>query len=370
VLWRLIPSPRGGVAAIYQVARATDVDPMVPGGYGGFGCGGGVVRTAVSEIHSATTAPTAAVAVSCATLPVDAAFNAHGGLFVVAAGAAPLRPASQIVWVERLADGRLGGGSFGLPGAMDPHGRLVSLATTPTDLGVSQVREPPGIWLEHYGDGAPTFVPLGGESVADTGFDTFHSDVGIGVACASCHPEGGDDGRVWNFVDVGPRRTMALRGGLIGREPFHWSGDEATFDDLMHDVFSRRMSGGNISHERTAELVRWLDQAPLLPPHTALDPDAVLRGQALFESTEVGCTACHVGVHLSNDTTVNVGTGGMFQVPSLRGLAYRAPYIHDGCARTLEARFDPACGGGDIHGHTTQLSAAERTDLIAYLRTL
>jgi hypothetical protein len=64
-----------------------------------------------------------------------------------------------------------------------------------------------------------------------------------------------------------------------------------------------------------------------------------------------------------------VGTGGKFQVPSLIGVAWRAPYLHSGCAATLEARFGD-CGGGELHGHTAQLAAGERTDLIAFLKSL
>ena len=57
------------------------------------------------------------------------------------------------------------------------------------------------------------------------------------------------------------------------------------------------------------------------------------------------------------------------QVPSLRGVGYRAPLIHNGCAATLKDRFDPTCGG-DKHGMTAQLSDAQVDDLIAYLQTL
>jgi hypothetical protein len=45
--------------------------------------------------------------------------------------------------------------------------------------------------------------------------------------------------------------------------------------------------------------------------------------------------------------------------------------MHDGCATTLLDRFtNTRCGGGDAHGHTTQLEAAQLDDLVAYLRTL
>jgi hypothetical protein len=58
------------------------------------------------------------------------------------------------------------------------------------------------------------------------------------------------------------------------------------------------------------------------------------------------------------------------QVPSLRGLGLRAPFMHDGCAKTLEERFTSDCGGGDKHGHTSHLTSAEISDLTAYLRSL
>jgi hypothetical protein len=44
--------------------------------------------------------------------------------------------------------------------------------------------------------------------------------------------------------------------------------------------------------------------------------------------------------------------------------------LHDGCAATLRGRFDPACGGGDLHGKTSQLNEAQIGDLLAYLESL
>lgn len=72
---------------------------------------------------------------------------------------------------------------------------------------------------------------------------------------------------------------------------------------------------------------------------------------------------------MTNNQTVDVGTGGRFQVPSLIGVGSRAPYLHDGCAPTLTDRFG-ACGGGDLHGVTSTLSPADVGDLVAYLKTL
>jgi mono/diheme cytochrome c family protein len=117
-------------------------------------------------------------------------------------------------------------------------------------------------------------------------------------------------------------------------------------------------------------LANWMDRLPSLPHITPADGAAVDRGRALFENPAVGCATCHSGIALTNNASVDVGTGGPVQVPSLRGVRWPAPYMHTGCAATLADRFDPACGGGEAHGHTAGLSDAQRADLVAYLETL
>jgi cytochrome c peroxidase len=96
----------------------------------------------------------------------------------------------------------------------------------------------------------------------------------------------------------------------------------------------------------------------------------VTRGQQVFSDPSVGCTTCHSGAQLSTHQLLNVGTGASFKVPSLIAVGYRAPYLHNGCAPTLLDRFGPACGGGDQHGHTSQLSSGQLSDLVAYLESL
>jgi len=108
---------------------------------------------------------------------------------------------------------------------------------------------------------------------------------------------------------------------------------------------------------------------PAIPPSPARDAEAAARGKQLFEGSVTDCTTCHSGPRLTNGGMFDVGTGGVFQVPSLRGVALRAPYLHDGCAATLQDRFGP-CGGGDKHGNTSQLTAEEISDLVVYLETL
>jgi cytochrome c peroxidase len=248
-------------------------------------------------------------------------------------------------------------------------GEITSLAYDGQDRVWAQMREPAQLVIV-TGKGANTAIPLATMSRADTGWAVFHSNSGAFLACASCHPEGHEDGRVWQFADVGPRRTQTLRGHIGGTEPFHWNGDLANFDALLGEVYLKRMAGPMLPPDQKSALLGWVNSIPTVPHSPPADPAAVMRGQAIFEDTKnVGCNTCHSGPQLSNNSTVDVGTGGSFQVPRLLGVGWRAPYLHDGCAPSLADRFGP-CGGGDQHGITSQLTAAQKADLIAYLSTL
>ncbi len=64
-----------------------------------------------------------------------------------------------------------------------------------------------------------------------------------------------------------------------------------------------------------------------------------------------------------------VGTGLLSaNVPTLLGVWASAPYLLSGDATTLEDVL--TMNVGDLHGTTSQLTAAERAQLVAFLRTL
>ena len=278
--------------------------------------------------------------------------------------------------------GRSGvGGRGGVPTSIAPSRATTSSCGTPIpqvtgepiavafmangDI-VVQSREPAVL---SFADGAA--LVLSTDSRNDTGHLLFHANAGSFLACASCHAEGKEDGRVWNLACEGPRRTQSLQTGLAGTEPFHWNGDEKDFPQLVSDVFTGRMSGPTLAPDQVAATLKWIDAQPRVPQSAPTDSVAVTRGRALFnDQTRAGCVTCHAGTRLTNNSTVDVGTGGRFQVPSLVGVSGRAPYIHDGCAATLRDRFSGACGGGDQHGVTSILSQGEMSDLITYIETL
>jgi len=88
----------------------------------------------------------------------------------------------------------------------------------------------------------------------------------------------------------------------------------------------------------------------------------------VFRRDDVACASCHSGPQFTNNQLADVGTGGSFVTPTLLGVGLRPALFHDGCAKSVAERFG-VCGG-TAHGRPELLSADERTDLIAFLRSL
>jgi len=371
IAWRTIALPNGRVLVSHQ-RQVKGKLKTETGGYGG-GCGGkGPVESALTVIDSGL--PPAAVApFAQGALPIDLAVSPNGQMVAVAtAGDNMVRTTSVGTLGSRDQD-KCGGGGF--PGdprnpgdAGDELGTPTSIAFAPNNDLVIYYPEVPALVVRKVatGGGSNTIVLPGGFGY-DSGRQLFHKQTALGLSCASCHPEGRDDGLVWNFEDIGTRRTQSLGGNLLARGPFHWVGDMDDLEVLMDDVFANRMAGGEVTNSQRRSLGPWLDRIPAPAPVATTNASAVERGRDLFAAT--GCGTCHGGALFTNNKIVDVGTGGKFKVPSLLGIAARAPYMHDGCAATLRDRFG-ACGGGDAHGLTSTLAPAQIDDLVAYLESL
>ena len=353
VAYRMVASG-SGVLIAHQLQQSLPL-PLAPCGtsYAGSGFGGadgGKPRAILASALTAIGVGSPPEQLPDVVLPVDVAVGANGDWALVAAGT------RQTLWfhkasgfVERIA-------SPGEPSAVEFRG---------SELIIFE-REPAAIYVKASAAVSSRF-PLPGVSMASTGHELFHRAMPAGVACASCHPEGTDDGHTWNLPE-GPRRTNMLRGGLKASAPFHWQGDRADMKELLSDVMVQRMGGVAQTAQRSAALLDWLDGVPALPLPDNLDASAVARGKALFDAPQQQCLACHPGPLGTNNLNSNVGTGAAFQVPRLVGLAMRAPYFHDGRVLSLADRFAPQ-GGGESHGRTAALTAAERADLVEYLRS-
>lgn len=123
--------------------------------------------------------------------------------------------------------------------------------------------------------------------------------------------------------------------------------------------------------------------------------DAAVRGLTLFEG-KAGCSACHTGPMLSDQSFHNIGVGmdrpepdigreavtsdpqdrGKFKTPTLRNVALTWPYLHDGSAATLADVIEFYDQGGvpnptlDIRIKALGLTAGEQNDLMAFLQSL
>jgi mono/diheme cytochrome c family protein len=387
--WRTLPSARGGVWMLHQQSQDEEV-VVSKGGYGS-GCQT-ITSGAVTEFGADGT-PSRSLPVQLQGLSVDAALSpderwvaiASPGGFARAMSTLQLYATVEAATTSATApiDGRCPSPSLTVSNenqtvavAFDKAGVLYALSREPAELQIYELQVLSTTSIGFNGMVRPTpalmrraTIALDLRSMRDTGHDLFHADVGQGLACASCHGEALDDGHVWSFQGIGPRRTQTMRGGLLMTAPFHWDGDMSSMSHLVDDVMTGRMGGFPVELSFATALGQWLQQLPALTL-PARDTAAVARGKELFQGSETGCSSCHSGANFTNNESSNVGTGGTFQVPGLLGLALRPPYMHSGCAKTLLERFLPDCGGGDAHGKTSQLSEAQRLDLVAYLNTL
>lgn len=396
VAWRTIAGPSGSTVTTYQAESTSIVNTSSPGGYsGGGGVGvlplalptpggsfdgdaapppepappflGPIVQSIVSTVGTDGSILQAS-SVQQVVLPVDVALSPDGSTIAIAAVGNEFSPESS-VWT--------------LP--QQQLGSISSYATTAPAIAVAydgngallvQTREPATL---QFVTGLSPAIILSAITRADTGADIFHAQAGGLIACASCHPEGGDDGHVW-MLDGLPRRTPSLRGTIAGTAPYHWPGDELTMGTLIDDVYTGRMGGAKLDPVQQGALTSWVESLPPPPAPSWVDASAVPRGQALFQGAG-GCSTCHSGPKLTNNATVNVGTGTdegvlpdggpaptAFQVPPLVGVGWRTPLMHNGCAATIADRFGSCATAG--HGTTAQLSAQNVSDLTAYLESL
>ncbi len=211
--------------------------------------------------------------------------------------------------------------------------------------------------------------------------------------CANCHLDATIDGLQWDLEPDGFGRDIVDNRSLeslAGTEPFKWNGgnpDMPTECGPRTERFFYRSQ--SYTPQQLTDLVSFVYSLPYRPnryrlPNGDLTP-AQERGKAIFERTKYKsgkpipeknqCAYCHSGPKYTNQQQVDVGTGKstdrspVIDVPQLSNVAYSAPYLHDGSARSLEeiwTVFNPK----DTHGVSNDLRKEELNDLIEYLKTL
>ncbi|MEO8552214.1 MAG: c-type cytochrome [Kofleriaceae bacterium] len=188
------------------------------------------------------------------------------------------------------------------------------------------------------------------------------------LACASCHPDGRDDGLSWK-IESNTLQTPLLAGRVAGTHPYKWDGGDKDLTVSLATTM-KRLGGFGLDKTQTTQLAAYLEKLPA--PHAPTrNPEQVARGKKLFDSADVGCRSCHDGATYSDSMTHKFtgSTLALADTPSLIGLAASAPYFHDGSAATLEALLRDR---GAVHGmaETAKLTEQQVTDLISFLETL
>lgn len=285
-------------------------------------------------------------------------------------------------------------------------------------------------WLKNTDD--PSRVGLLFEDGAWVGFRVFADEVGqpqVSITCAHCHagrePDGAITGRHANrdldvgqlvlelaierareldstaeedLLRLGPGRSDPMADdvfnpyafpdfGGIGQLPYlhhnaNWVNRTPSTLALRCETLFVTATGRRTRIPRVLAyaLARWMHSLEPLPPMDPSGP-ASERGQAVFKAA--GCADCHTPPLYTSDRRVTleeVGTdplagasevrfSGLYRIPSLRGVAWNAPYLHHGAFDTLEAMFDPQRSEPG-HPWGLELDQEQREELLAFLRTL
>ena len=134
----------------------------------------------------------------------------------------------------------------------------------------------------------------------------------------------------------------------------------------------------------------------LAPPARGSVTLAVARGEAVYSA--IGCASCHVPQLLTGENAIlafdrkpvplfsdlllhDVGTGdgidqaaangNEIRTPSLWGLRFRRPLLHDGSAPGIEYAIERHHGEAEnVRDKYLRLNAGEKSDLLAFLKSL
>ncbi len=222
------------------------------------------------------------------------------------------------------------------------------------------------------------------------------------MSCASCHNDGGQDGRVWDLSGFGEglRNTSDLRGKAgLGQGPLHWT---SNFDEVQDFEGQIRTLAGGSGLMNNADFFAGTRAQPLGDPKAGFSADldalaaylgslasapasaqraggafSALAQEGRVAFAEHGCGTCHAGTTFTDSApdarhdvgTIHAGSGHRlqgpldgFDTPTLIGVGSTAPYLHDGSAATLEAA---------IAAHSNESTTpAERSAIAAFLAEL
>jgi cytochrome c peroxidase len=252
------------------------------------------------------------------------------------------------------------------------------------------------------------------------------------ISCGTCHNPslGWQDGLATGVGHNGAklaRRTPTIL-NTAWSEPLMWDGRFATLEDQAKGPLEAEVEM-NMPHDevvsRVASIPGYVEAFEAAYPGEPIDINSVAKAIAAYERTIVSavapfdrwvegedsalsepakrgfvlfngkanCSGCHVGWRMTDDgfhdvglPSQDVGRGAImpglqilehaFKTPTLRNIAERAPYMHDGSIATLEDVVEHYDSGFVRRPSLSpqmkplKLTAQERADLVEFMRSL
>ena len=195
-------------------------------------------------------------------------------------------------------------------------------------------------------------------------------------SCSTCHPGGGSDQLFYDSgTEVPPtsaaaRRTLSLR-GVWQTPPYLWDGSAATAREAIERMLRVEMRGGEPASPDFDSLEAYVmsippyDNGRIQPQGEPIEPVTLSarRGYDIFQRAK--CAVCHPPPTYAHRFQFDVGTGGKWSVPTLRGVSNAGRLGHDGRWADLEQAIQAILTHREV-----ELTNAELHQLKAYLELL
>lgn len=353
------------------------------------------------------------------SMPMHAEFSPYGNFAILTLGFSNRIEVRDVNRPTQVFSAMPNAGKFPRASVLAPNGRLFVQGSLSRDILVYDLSK----MLTQFDGATPPLLAtipavaqekldpqiLSGKRVFHDATDERMDNEGY-ISCGSCHFEGIEDGRVYDFSGRGEglRNTVALlgRSGLKqGR--LNWAATLDEIQDFEHQIRDLFKGRGFLSDEvfhagnhdqplgapkaglspeldSLAAYVSSLDHvnpSPYRNDDGSLTADAI-AGKATFE--RLGCGSCHVApaftdsprnlLHDVGTLTARSGTRASgpllgLDTPTLLGVWETAPYLHDGSAPTLRDVLTTK-NPDDLHGYVSSLSSTQVDELVAYLQQI
>jgi len=225
-------------------------------------------------------------------------------------------------------------------------------------------------------------IALGGPakpSLARAGEAVFYDgsrSLGHWFSCHSCHTDGHTNGGLFDTFgdrEYGTKKKTPTLRNVANTGPWTWHGIEKDLRASVRKSMEKTLQGPKATEADLDAILAFLATLEPASPRPPADAEAVKRGDALFHAKR--CHTCHAPPLYTIDRLEDVGTGTKddlfegYNPPSLLGVGRRAPWLHDGRARSLEELLKKHHAPSKTR-EEKDFTDAELADVMAFLKSL